>query len=304
MNPIALLRAMRPKQWTKNLLVFAPLLFGRKIGDLDSLALATAAFALFCILSGAVYLINDVVDINQDREHPRKRKRPIASGQISPFAAITAAVIMAPLSIVGCFLINSNTGVVAITYFSLTLAYHFSLKHIVILDALVVATGFVLRVVVGTAAISVEMSPWILLCTLLLALFLSFAKRRQEIVLLEDDAHTTRKILADYSPELLDQMIAIVTASTLISYCLYTISDRTVAELGSRDLLFTIPFVIYGIFRYLYLIHRHGQGDAPDQVLLNDIPLLLTVVIYTIVTLIILYMAGGGLCGPLLPAHQ
>lgn len=297
-----LVRAMRPKQWTKNLLLFAALLFAKRMNDPQAVLWVCAAFVLFCILSGTVYLVNDVVDIEQDRKHPRKRKRPIASGALPVKVALSAAAVLAPLSILGCFLIQVNLGVVAAAYLGLTLAYGFRLKHVVILDALAVSGGFVLRAVAGAEAISVVISPWLLMCTLLLALFLTFTKRRQEIVLLEDDAAATRQILEEYTPHLLDQMIAVVTSCTVMSYCLYTISERTVHEVGSRDLILTIPLVIYGIFRYLYLVHRHGQGDAPDQVLLNDGPLLLTVALYVAVVALIFFMGTGGLGGPLLPA--
>lgn len=299
-----LFKAMRPKQWTKNLLVFAALLFAKRMGDPHAILWVTAAFALFCVLSGTVYLINDIVDIEQDRKHPRKRKRPIASGALPVKVALSAAAILGPLSIAGCFLIQTNLGYVATAYLALTLAYDFKLKHVVILDALAVSGGFVLRAVAGAEAISVVISPWLLMCTLLLALFLSFTKRRQEIVLLEDDATATRQILEEYTPHLLDQMIAVVTSCTVMSYCLYTISERTVHEVGSRDLIVTIPIVIYGIFRYLYLVHRHGQGDAPDQVLLNDGPLLLTVALYVAAVALIFYLGAGGLGGPLLPANN
>jgi len=300
----AVVRSMRPRQWTKNLLVLAALLFAKQFADPDAVLRACAAFALFCMLSGTVYLVNDVADIQQDRRHPRKRLRPIAAGELSPRTAVAVAAIVALLSLAGCFLVNPNTGLVALAYLGITLCYHFVLKHVVILDALAVAGGFVLRAVAGAEAISVEISPWLLLCTLLLALFLSFSKRRQEIATLEDDAQATRQILAEYTSELLDQLITTVTACTVMSYCLYTISDRTVSEVGSRDLLFTIPFVMYGIFRYLYLIHRHGEGEAPDRVFLTDLPLLITVAAYVAVVATIFYMAAGGLGGPLLPANS
>jgi 4-hydroxybenzoate polyprenyltransferase len=300
----AILKTMRPKQWTKNLLLFAALLFAKQFTNLQAIGQVMTAFALFCVLSGTVYLVNDVVDREQDRKHPRKCKRPVASGALSPRTAIAAAVVIAPLGIAGCFALNMATGIVATAYLGLTLAYHFWLKHLVILDALAVAGGFVFRAVAGAEAISVVISPWLLMCTLLLALFLSFTKRRQEIVLLEDDAYATRQILAEYTPHLLDQMIATVTACTIMSYCLYTISERTVHEVGSRDLLLTIPIVIYGIFRYLYLVHRHGQGDAPDQVLLNDMPLLVTVVVYVAAVALVFYLGAGGLGGPILPSNN
>ena len=299
---IALLKAMRPKQWTKNLLVFAALIFAQKAGEVGPGLRVTATFLLFCALSGTIYLINDVVDLEGDRKHPRKRLRPIASGQLPVGVAVAAAVVIAPLAVAGCFAVGPNTGFVALAYVGLTIAYNFILKHFVILDVLAVAGGFVLRAVAGAEAIGVEISPWLLMCTLLLALFLALTKRRQEIVLMEANAAETRQTLSEYTTAMLDQMIAIVTASTLMSYCLYTISERTVRELGSRDLLFTIPLVIYGIFRYLYLMHRHGEGEAPDRVLLTDAPLLLTVLIYVGLAIAIFYMAHGGLGGPLLPA--
>lgn len=299
---LALLKAMRPKQWTKNLLLFAALLFAREYAQGEATLRVFAAFALFCVLSGTVYLVNDVVDLEEDRRHPKKRLRPIASGALSPTLAVIAAAVLAPASIAGCFYINSLTGLVALAYLGLTLSYHFLLKHVVILDVLAVSGGFVLRAVAGAEAIQVEISPWLLLCTLLLALFLALSKRRQEIVTLDEEAGTTRQILSEYTPPMLDQMIAIVTSATLMSYCLYTISDRTVHEVGSRDLIFTIPLVIYGIFRYLYLVHRRGEGEAPDKVLLTDAPLMATVALYVALVAIIFFISGGGLGGPLLPA--
>jgi 4-hydroxybenzoate polyprenyltransferase len=299
----ALLRTMRPKQWTKNGVVFAALLFARKFTDPHAIIATLAAFALFCVLSGTVYLVNDVVDLEQDRKHPRKCKRPIASGQLSPIVAIAAAVILAPAAIAGCFALTPSTGYVALAYLIITLAYHFVLKHAVILDALAVSTGFVLRAVAGAEAINVVISPWLLLCTLLLALFLTFTKRRQELAMVTNGGAETRQILSEYTLPLLDQMISIVTGCTVMSYCLYTISDRTVHELGSRDLLLTVPLVIYGIFRYLYLVHRRGQGEAPDQVLLSDTPLLATVLLYVALVAVIFYVSAGHHGGPILPAN-
>lgn len=304
MNTIAaLLRTMRPKQWTKNALLFAALLFARKFGDPAAVLQTVAAFALFCVLSGTVYLVNDVVDMEQDRRHPRKCKRPIASGALNPTLAVVVAAILAPAALVGCFALNAGTGFTALAYLCLTLAYHFLLKHVVILDALTLSGGFVLRAVAGAEAIHVVISPWLLLCTLLLALFLTFTKRRQELAIVQEGGAETRQILSEYTLPLLDQMISIVTACTVMSYCLYTISDRTVHELGSRDLLLTVPFVIYGIFRYLYLVHRRGQGEAPDQVLLSDAPLLLTVVLYLVAVALIFWLAGAGHGTPILPAN-
>jgi len=298
----ALLKTMRPKQWTKNLLLFAALIFAKKVTDPAAILQATGAFLLFCALSGAVYLINDAADAEEDRRHPKKMRRPIASGALSARLAVAVAVLMIAVGIGGSFCLNFGTGVVAAAYMALTLSYSFVFKRMVILDALALSGGFVLRAVAGAEAVSVVISPWLLMCTLLLALFLAFAKRRQELILYQNgSADATRKVLQEYTPELLDQLISVVTACTVMSYCLYTISDRTVSEVGSRDLILTVPFVLYGIFRYLYLVHSKGQGDAPDQVLLTDIPLLATVALYVVAVVVVFHMAQGGLGGPLLP---
>jgi len=295
MNPVhALLVSMRPRQYTKNLLVFAAVVFARRLTDTVALTQTALAFVFFCLLSSAVYLINDVVDVAEDRQHPDKRSRPIAAGHLSPAAALAAAFFLAIVALAGCFWIHVNLGAVACGYLGLQLMYQFFFKHRVILDVFAIAGGFVLRAVAGAEAITVEISPWLLVCTLLLALFLGLAKRRGEIVLLEEGAASHRRTLEKYSLPVLDQMIAVVTASTLMSYCLYTISDRTVHELGSNRLMYTIPFVIYGIFRYLYLMHRHGEGGTPDRTLLTDRPLLLTVALYAITAAVIIYLAPDG----------
>ena len=291
--PKGLIRALRPKQWTKNLLVFAGLLFSRQYSDPDSVLRSCATFGVFCLLAGAVYLINDLADVEEDRLHPRKKSRPIASGQLPLGAARVAAALIAPVALLCAFRINWSTGIVAASYFAITLLYNITLKHRVIWDVLAVSAGFVLRAVAGVTALDAAISPWLLICTLLLALFLALTKRRQELVLLESGAGEHRRILEEYSLPLLDQMISVVTASTLMSYCLYTISDRTVREFGNHNLLLTIPFVIYGIFRYLYLVHQKQQGDAPDRVLLSDMPMLVNVVLYILVAAMILFFGGG-----------
>ncbi len=289
--PIALLRGMRPKQWTKNLLVFAALIFAQRFDDLGAIATTVLAFVLFCLLSSSIYLINDVVDCAEDRQHPTKRRRPIAAGELPIPVALATAIVLGPGSVVGCYLINIPTGHIAAGYLLLTLAYAFMLKHRVILDVLTVAAGYVLRAAAGATAIAVVISEWLLICTILLALFLVLSKRRQELVGLQEGAVDQRPILSEYSLPLLDQMIAVVTASTVMSYALYTISARTVAEVGSNWLMYTIPFVIYGIFRYLYLVHQKNQGEAPDRVLLTDTPLMINVVLYTIAVIVILWLS-------------
>lgn len=251
------------------------------------------AFAIFCLLSGAVYLVNDLVDVEQDRRHPVKRDRPLASGNLSRSVAIAAALVMVVVGLAGAFSIGTRFGVASVVYFVTMTAYSLALKNVVILDVLIVAMGFVLRAVAGALAIDVAFSNWLLVCTLLLALFLALAKRRHELTLLAGEAAEHRRILGEYSPYLLDQMIAVVTASTLVSYAFYTLADETVDRFGTDRLIWTLPLVVYGIFRYLYLVHRKEEGGNPTKVLLNDKPILVTVALWaaTIVTLI--YYGNG-----------
>ncbi len=285
----SLLVSVRPEQWTKNLLVFAAPLFGRLLLDATAVAHASAAFVIFCALSGAVYLINDVADREADRRHPAKANRPIASGTLLPAAAISVAAALAALALVAAALLGRSFFVAAAAYFALQSLYSGPLKRLVILDVLTIAIGFVLRAVAGALAVSVPISHWLLVCTILLALFLALAKRRHEIVLLTDDATTHRQILQEYSPYLLDQMIAIVAAATIMGYALYTVSAETIAKFGTDQLLFTLPFPIYGVFRYLYLVHQRHGGGSPAELLLQDQPLLACVVLWVLAVLAILY---------------
>jgi 4-hydroxybenzoate polyprenyltransferase len=284
-----LLIALRPGQWSKNLLVFAGVLFGRQLFAPGAVLRALAAFAIFCALSGVVYLINDIVDRDTDRRHPLKAKRPVASGAlpvpvaIGAAGAIAAAALASSLALGGWFLL------VAVSYVALQMLYSVRLKHIVIIDVLTLAVGFVLRAVAGAVAVNVEFSHWLIVCTILLALFMSFAKRRHEIVLLADGAATHRPILGEYSAYLLDQMIAVVTASTLIAYVFYTVSPETQEKFGTEWLGLTIPFPLYGIFRYLYLVHRREGGGSPADLLLTDRPLLACVALWAVVIALIIY---------------
>ena len=289
-----LLTAIRPGQWTKNLLIFAGLLFGnasigRGLFDLEPLTHAMAAFVIFCSLSGAVYLINDVLDRESDRQHPQKAKRPIASGALAVPAAVTAACLLAGAGLVAAFALSTRFGLVAGAYIGLLALYSGPLKHIVIIDVLTIAIGFVLRAVAGAVAVDVQISHWLLVCTILLALFISLAKRRHEITLLAGEAPTHRPILGEYSPYLLDQMIAVVTASTLIAYIFYTISPETEQKFGTQWLGLTIPFPLYGIFRYLYLIHRRAGGGSPADLLITDRPLLACVALWALMVALIIY---------------
>ena len=283
--------SMRPRQWTKNLLVFAALLFAQKASDPRADREAIEAFVIFCLLSSAIYLINDCLDAESDLLDPVKRYRPIACGRLPRRVAVAAATLLLVGALVGADLAAGRALLqVALAYAGINLAYSGFLKHVVIVDVFCVASGFVLRAVAGAVAISAEISPWLIICTLLLSLFLALAKRRGELMVLGEGAANHRAILAEYSPQLLDQMIAVVTASTLMSYCLYTIADRTVAMVGSTNLLYTVPFVIYGIFRYLYLLHQKGAGGHPDRALLSDWPLLINTALYAVAAALILYL--------------
>ena len=284
-----LIISVRPGQWTKNLLIFAGLLFGRQLLNPTALVLSVAAFVIFCALSGVVYLINDVVDRNSDRQHPLKALRPIASGAVSPATATGTAFVLGAIGLVAAFELNARFGTVATAYLALLVLYSGWLKQIVIIDVLTIAIGFVIRAVAGAVAIDVEISHWLLVCTILGALFVSLAKRRHELVLLANDAMSHRRILGEYSPHLLDQMIAVVTASTLVAYVFYTISPETQQKFGTPWLGLTIPFPLYGIFRYLYLVHQREGGGSPADLLLTDRPLLACVALWALSVALIIY---------------
>jgi 4-hydroxybenzoate polyprenyltransferase len=286
---IAILESMRPRQWAKNLFVFAGLIFSQKLFT-SLTVVALAAFGIFCALSGAIYLLNDVADREQDRLHPRKRERPVASGRLSVPAAIGSAVALIVLALAASLSISWAFTAVAAAYALLLTLYSFWLKHMVIVDVLVVAIGFVLRAVGGAVAIGVEISGWLLICTILLALFLALGKRRHEYLTLGGSAATHRPILAEYSAELIDQMIAVVTASTVTAYALYTMSPETVAKFHTQLLPATLPFVLYGIFRYLYLLYRRQLGGNPSELFLNDGPLLVNTFLWFVVVLVIIYL--------------
>jgi 4-hydroxybenzoate polyprenyltransferase len=284
-----LLFSLRPGHWTKNLLVFAGLLFGQRLFDARAIGAAFAAFIIFCALSGVVYLINDIIDRESDRQHPLKSRRPIASGRVPvPAAAATAGAIGAS-AIAASFALGPRFAAVAIAYVALLTLYSGALKHIVVIDVLTIAIGFVLRAVAGALAVNVEISHWLLVCTILLALFMALAKRRHELVLLADGATSHRRILSEYSPYLLDQMISVVTASTLLAYIFYTISPETEDKFGTPWLWLTIPFPLYGILRYLYLVHRREGGGSPADLLLSDRPLLLCVALWAVTVALLIY---------------
>jgi 4-hydroxybenzoate polyprenyltransferase len=289
----ALIAALRPEQWTKNLIVFGAVIFGRRLFDVEALAAATAAFGVFCALSGVVYLINDVMDRDGDRLHPLKRHRPIASGALGVTTAVGVAAVLGTGALAAAWWLGGVFGGVATSYLVLLLLYSGPLKRIVILDVLSIAVGFVLRAIAGAVVIAVPISQWLLVCTILLALFLALSKRRHELVLLADGAAGHRPILAEYSPYLLDQMIGVVTASVLTAYIFYAISPETARKFETDLLGLTIPFPIYGIFRYLYLVHRRNEGGSPAATLVNDRPLLTCVVLWVALVVLLIYHGLG-----------
>lgn len=276
---------LRVKQWIKNLLLFAALVFTGNILNLPLFLKVLTGFFLFCFAASSLYIINDLKDIKEDRLHPLKKNRPIASGAIDSAFAVTLAGLLFIISLTGAFFLNFNFFIVLLSYIVMTMLYTYYLKHIVILDVLEVAAGFVLRPVAGAFIIEAVISPWLLVCTTLLALFVILSKRRHELLTL-NDASKHRKTLAEYSPQLLDEMISIVTSSTLIAYCLYTFSPSTASN--RHYMMFTIPFVLYGIFRYLYLMHKKNLGGAPELIFLKDIPMIIDICLWVITSAVII----------------
>ena len=284
-----LLKAMRPHQWVKNLLVFAGVLFARHLFELDRLLLASVAFGIFCLVSGSVYILNDLLDLEQDRNHPDKGLRPLASGRLKVPVALGGGGLFLFISLGGAFCLRPAFGGVVSLYFVQNLLYSKYLKHVVILDVMLIGFGFVLRAVAGAVVVDVEVSSWLILCTFLLALFLGFSKRRQEIVRFKAAGEGHRSVLTDYSPQFLDTMIGTVTAATLMSYALYTMSEQTVQKFHTTHLILTTPFVIYGIFRYLYLMHQQEKGDNPTEVLLRDPAMQVNVLLWVLAVVGIIY---------------
>jgi len=285
-----IIKLLRPSQWIKNGVVLAGLIFAGEGGHTDKVILAFQAFFAFCFFASAVYVFNDILDRERDRQHPLKKNRPIASGKVPIGTAVIIDIILIIGAVVLAYFTNVNVLIVGGVYFVLNLFYTTTLKNIVIIDVMTIAAGFVLRALAGAVAINVEFSGWLLVTTFVLALFLGFGKRRHEITLLEKEASSHRTILAQYSPYLLDQLIGVVTASTVITYLFYTLSPEVGSKLGTQYLFATIPFVIYGIFRYLYLVHKESKGGSPTRLLLTDPPLLIDVVLWLATVVLILYI--------------
>ncbi len=284
-----LLKTMRPKQWTKNIFVWAALLFDVKLFTPQPFLRTLLTFVLFCLISGVVYIINDLVDLPKDRAHPTKRNRPLASGALNPRVAAIAAGIILLATLPLTLWADRGVAWILYGYLALMIAYSFWLKNIVILDVLTIATGFVLRVAAGVAVIDAQrFSPWIYVCMTLLALFLAIGKRRQEIVLLEGNTGDTRRILEEYNLRFLDEMLALVSASTVMAYALYTFSAPNLPP--NHSMMLTVPFVLYGLFRYLYLIHVKGETDPPDVVVLKDRPLQIDVLLFGVTIFVVFYV--------------
>jgi 4-hydroxybenzoate polyprenyltransferase len=287
---VALIKTLRPAQWTKNTAIVVPLIFDIKLFKIEPLSRTLVGFIMLCLISGTVYLINDLVDIENDRQHPTKRNRPLPSGQLSKSVAIGAAIFIPVIVLPLSFLLDVNFGLILTGYLVLHIAYSFWLKNLVIVDVMVIAAGFVLRVAAGVPLVRAErFSPWLYVFTTLLALFLALGKRRQEIVLLKHQASNTRAILDHYNLPFLDEMMAVVTAGTVMTYALYTFSSENLPK--NHTMMLTIPFVIYGIFRYLYVIHIQGNGGAPDEVLLTDRSLQAAMGLFVLSAVAILYLS-------------
>jgi 4-hydroxybenzoate polyprenyltransferase len=281
--------SLRPRQWTKNFFVLSALIFSRNFFNMEMLLTSIAAFFLFCAISGTVYLLNDIVDREKDRTHPEKSKRPIAAGVISVKTALTTLIILLTGTLVASWFMGLHFFLLIAAYFILQTAYSYYLKHVVILDVFTITIGFTIRVFAGAIAINVGISSWLAICTFLLALFLALNKRRHELIILESDAGKHRKVLSDYSTYFLDQMISVATASTVVAYALYTLSEQTIQKYHTTQLVFTVPFVIYGIFRYLFLVHMKKKGGSPEMMLITDLPLLIDIMLWIGTAGIIIY---------------
>lgn len=289
-NLRGLIVEMRPQEWSKNLLVFSGVIFSRSLTDINNLGISLLGFAVFCAASSGVYLFNDLCDLKQDREHPVKRNRPLASGMLNANLARFAMVSLFAVAMIGALQLNGSFALVISVYLVTCLAYSLKLKDIVILDVILIASGFVLRAVSGAVLIGVEASEWLVLCTSMVALLIGFGKRRHELVLLDDDAGNHRASLSDYSVEFLNSIMNICAGAALLTYALYTRADETVARVGSNGMLVTIPFVVYGIFRYLFLIHKRQAGGDPVQILFRDRPTMVNLLLWILTVGLVIYV--------------
>ncbi len=285
-----LIKSARPSQWLKNLILFAALIFAGEIMSTENIVRVLEAFIVFCFLSSGLYLFNDLKDKEKDKQHPLKKLRPIASGELSQTAALVFVALLFTVGLSGALYLSQEFFTVTLLFISFNLLYTLFLKNIVIIDVMSIAVSFVIRAYAGAVVIGVPTSKWLLINTLLLAMFLGFGKRRHELILLEGEASNHRKILSRYSPYLLDQLIGVVTASVVVMYMLYTFSPEVSAKLHTDKLFLTIPFIVYGIFRYLYLIHKEEKGGSPTKVMISDIPIMATVILWILTVILVLYI--------------
>ncbi|MBC2578896.1 decaprenyl-phosphate phosphoribosyltransferase [Clostridium sp. DJ247] len=282
----AIVELMRPKQWIKNFFVFAAIIFSGNFLNVEIFKLNIITFILFCITSSCVYIVNDIVDIEKDKCHPSKKKRPLPSGRVSKGTAIVLGVIMSLFALYFSYaILDLKILYIFVLYVIINIFYSFKLKNVVIIDVMIITLGFVLRVESGSLATGVQVSPWLFLCTILLSLFLALNKRKSEIITLEDSSGSHRKILEEYSVHMLDKMLTIVTPSILMAYCLYTFSS-----VQSKTMIFTIPFVLYGIFRYEYLVDKKNVGGKPEDVFSKDVPFLINIMLWVLSVLVIIYL--------------
>lgn len=284
---IAILRTLRPRQWLKNIFVFAALVFDHKLTNPELFTLTAAAFVVLCLLSSSVYILNDLVDVEKDRAHPKKRFRPIASGVLPVPVAYVALAVLATSSMLAAFWLGTSFGLVALAYLASNVLYSFWLKHVVLIDVMVLASGFLLRAVGGAELIGSAISPWLYICVSLLALFIGLGKRRGELLIAQNGG-ATRKVLNDYSLSFIDQLLNLVVSSTIVAYSFYTFSAENLPR--NHAMMLTIPFVLYGLFRYLYLIHIKGEGGAPDELVLVDRPLQITFSLWALAVVLVLYL--------------
>lgn len=281
--------SMRPAQWVKNVFIFAGLLFSRNLFNPMALLEVCAGFAFFSLTASGIYIFNDILDMENDKRHPEKCKRPLASGELAVSTAYITVSVLVGFSLFAAVFLNRVFFLILVAYVIMNVAYSLRLKQVVILDVMCIAFGFVFRVLAGTALAGVMPSDWLLICTITISLFLGFSKRRSEVALMEGESSKHRKVLAHYSLPFLDQMISVATACTVMSYALYTVSPETVARFGTRNLIFTIPFVLYGIYRYLYVIHEKNEGGNPTSVVLTDRPLMLNGFLWILSLMLIIY---------------
>ncbi len=282
---IELLRLMRPHQWVKNAFVLTGLLFGHAWHNPTLVTQAIIAFIAFCLISSTIYILNDIVDIEQDRHHPSKRKRPLPSGKLKVSTAAIFALILGITALTLASFASSTVVVILLIYAVMNIAYSLKLKHVVILDVFIIATGFMLRILAGTLGLGIPPSQWLLLCGLMVTLFLGFSKRRAEIIALSDDKSSHRKVLQDYSPVLLDKMIVVTAAGLIMSYSLYTMNPETIRIHGTANLIYTVPFVIYGVFRYIFLLHHQSRGTDTAKDLARDPHMLIVLLAWAITTI-------------------